>query len=665
MIRLILFLLLGACLLGLPPTARSAPPPIDSLQMRLTPMISAILADGNGDGTPDRLGDTLAVSGRVTASPAQLSHIRSNVATLQDDTDGIHARLPNGPPVSRGDSLIVRGRLLQERGLTEIDVVQYRIVPSPPRTPKPVPLTVATTVEDHYEGWLARTRGRVVDRRRTPKGRSLVLESPDGSSSARLSLFVADRHENRFRLDRFETGDVVEATGIVSQHENRYLIEPRDDGDLVQSGLAWEYLRIALIILGGLATVAVLWGVVLQGAVDRRTRQLKEAKRESERMRRLFESVFESAPVMIILLDEHDRFERVNDRFEDVLGWGEDELRTRGSAWPLLYPDDDDRCEILKFVTGAPQSPFESRPRTKEGDRVVTEWWRADLDGGRRLCLAMDVTERKARERELRRAKQQAEAARQEAEEANRLKSVFLANMSHEIRTPLTSIIGFAEAIGDETKDDATESAVQFAPRIKDSGHRLLNTLNAVLNLSNLEAGEMDLSSEPIDLAAELRSSARQFRQKADENDIDLRVEPPGQPVFSQADRGGVQIILRNLISNAIKYSETGGRVWARARTTADAAVLEVEDEGMGMDPDEVEDLFTAFRQASEGRGRTHEGAGIGLAVTKKAADAMGGTVAVETETGVGSRFVVQLPRTDKTTPTAPLQRRTDRGTRH
>jgi len=259
--QLILSLLLGACLLGAPSTARSAPPPpIDSLQMRLTPMISAILADGDGDGTPDRLGDTLAVSGRVTAAPAQLSHVRPSVATLQDDTDGIHVRLPDGPLVSRGDSLVVRGRLLQARGLTAIDVAQYRVVPSPPRTPVPVPLTVATTVEDHYEGWLARTRGRVVDKRRTSRGRSLVLESPDGSSSARLSLFVADRHGDRFRLDRFETGDVVEATGIVSQHGNRYLIEPRDDGDLVQSGLTWEYLRVALIILGGLATGAVIWG---------------------------------------------------------------------------------------------------------------------------------------------------------------------------------------------------------------------------------------------------------------------------------------------------------------------------------------------------------------------------------------------------------------------
>ncbi|WP_233992753.1 PAS domain-containing sensor histidine kinase [Salinibacter altiplanensis] len=617
-------------------------------------MISAVLADGEGNGRPDRLGDTLALSGRVTASHTQLAHVRPGVAALQDDTDGIHIRLPDDPPLHRGDSLLVRGRLVEEKGLTAIDVVQYRVVSTDSYTPEPVPLTVPTAAEEHYEGWLARTRGRVVAKRHTSAGKSLVLESPDGSSPAQLSLFVPQRHEDRVRIDRFETGDLLEATGIVGQHGDQYRIEPRDASDLVQSGLAWKYIRIALFVLGGLATVATMWGLVLQGAVDRRTRQLEAAKRQSDRMRKLFESVFESAPVMIILLDEHARFERVNDQFEEVLGWDEGELRARDDAWTLLYPDDEDRREALEFVAGPPTGRFESRPRTKGGDRIVTEWWRTDLDEGRRLCLAADVTERKAREQELRRAKQQAETARWEAEEANRLKSVFLANMSHEIRTPLTSIIGFAEAIGEEPRDDATERAVQFAHLIRDSGHRLLNTLNAVLNLSKLETGEVDFSAQPIDLASEIRSSARQFRRKANEDNIDLRVELPNQPVFTQADEGGVQIVLRNLLSNAIKYSQDGDRVWVRVRQATDAVVLEVEDEGIGMDPGKVEELFEAFRQASEGRGRTHEGTGIGLAVTKKAADAMGGTVAVETEKGVGSRFVVQLPRADEAEPQRP-----------
>jgi len=111
----------------------------------------------------------------------------------------------------------------------------------------------------------------------------------------------------------------------------------------------------------------VIWGVVLQGAVDRRTRQLKEAKRESERMRKLFESVFESAPVMIMLLDEDNRFERVNKQFETVLGWTEEELLARDDAWTLLYPDDTDRRETLAFVDGAPMDRLESRPKTRDG----------------------------------------------------------------------------------------------------------------------------------------------------------------------------------------------------------------------------------------------------------------------------------------------------------
>ncbi|MCS3662687.1 signal transduction histidine kinase [Salinibacter ruber] len=162
----------------------------------------------------------------------------------------------------------------------------------------------------------------------------------------------------------------------------------------------------------------------------------------------------------------------------------------------------------------------------------------------------------------------------------------------------------------------------------------------------------MDLSLEPVDLTQEARSSARQLLQKAEERGIDLHVDTPDRPVFSQADGGAIQIILRNLISNAIKYSAKGSRVWVRAyEDDTGAAVLEVEDEGMGMDPSEVEDLFEAFRQASEGRDRTHEGTGIGLAVTKKAADAMEGTVTVETEQGVGSRFSVQLPRAEGVEP--------------
>jgi len=267
------------------------------------------------------------------------------------------------------------------------------------------------------------------------------------------------------------------------------------------------------------------------------------------------------------------------------------------------------------------------------------------------------VLERLRRERALRVAKEGAEAARAEAEAARdearkaaRLKSAFLANMSHEIRTPLTSIIGFAEVLGTEISDlDAPVSGAleQKVQLIQEGGNRLLDTLEGVLNLSKLEAGQMELDRHPVDLAAQARRTAEELRPKADDEAIDLQVQAANPLPQAQADEGGVQIVIQNLLSNAIKYTEAGGDVWVRTYPDDEAVVLEVEDTGIGMEPERAEELFEPFRQASEGMGRQYEGSGVGLAVTRRAAEEMGGRVEVETEKGEGSRFVVRLPRAE------------------
>jgi signal transduction histidine kinase len=270
----------------------------------------------------------------------------------------------------------------------------------------------------------------------------------------------------------------------------------------------------------------------------------------------------------------------------------------------------------------------------------------AHPEGGLRVVgIGRDITERKEREQALRTAKEAAEAA-------NRAKSVFLANMSHEIRTPLTSILGFAEMIGKEVRNAEDRSAVdlstlqEFASLIEKSGGRLMNTLTGILNLSKLQAEEMDLSTEPVDLTDQAAQIAAELRPRAHEKGLRLCVKDEDDPVWAQADAEGVQIVLRNLVSNAIKYTEEG-RVQARARHENGAAVLEVEDTGIGMDPGAVEDLFKPFRQESEGMNREYEGTGLGLAVTHKAIQHMGGTIEVETEKGAGTCFTVRLPRTD------------------
>lgn len=116
---------------------------------------------------------------------------------------------------------------------------------------------------------------------------------------------------------------------------------------------------------------------------------------------------------------------------------------------------------------------------------------------------------------------------------------------------------------------------------------------------------------------------------------------------MGRADKGGVRIVLHNLVSNALKYTADGGRVVVRTQDRSDTVVLEVEDTGIGMNPEVVPELFDAFRQGSEGVGREYEGTGLGLAVTKRAVDQMHGTIDVETEPGEGTRFTVRLPRSE------------------
>lgn len=171
-----------------------------------------------------------------------------------------------------------------------------------------------------------------------------------------------------------------------------------------------------------------------------------------------------------------------------------------------------------------------------------------------------------------------------------------------------------------------------------------METLDSVLDLSKLEAGEMDLKLGAVDLVAEAEEMAEQFAPQAEKKGVDLSAPVGSDPVWARADDGGVRIALRNLISNAIKYTETGDQVWVRVRENETSAIVEVEDTGVGMDPTQVENLFQAFKQGSEGIAREYEGSGLGLTVTQRVLSEMDGSITVDTEEGKGSQFTVRLP---------------------
>jgi signal transduction histidine kinase len=171
------------------------------------------------------------------------------------------------------------------------------------------------------------------------------------------------------------------------------------------------------------------------------------------------------------------------------------------------------------------------------------------------------------------------------------------------------------------------------------------------MTLAKLEAGEMELGSDSVAPGGTLQQVADELKARAHEAAVDLEVVLCDPAIRVQASAEGMEIVLRHLVTNAIKFTEAGGTVWMRVRTEDDAAVIEVEDTGIGIKPDVVPTLFEPFRQASEGLRREYEGTGVGLAVVQRAVDQMGGSIQVETAPGEGACFAVRLPRAGQAVP--------------
>ena len=250
-----------------------------------------------------------------------------------------------------------------------------------------------------------------------------------------------------------------------------------------------------------------------------------------------------------------------------------------------------------------------------------------------------DVTERKRAEVALVQAKDQ-------AEEVARMKSAFLANMSHEIRTPLTGILGFADVLADEVDDEHRE----FVQLIERSGKRLLETLNSVLDLARLEADQMEIDLHAIDVGAFVHDAVRLLGPLAEEKGLTLEtvVETPG--ARARVDSGGLNRILNNLVGNAIKFTGEG-RITVRVSADERHLTLAVEDTGVGIDEGFLPHLFEEFKQESTGIGRSHEGSGLGLTITRRLVEMMHGTITVTSAKGGGSTFTITFPRADGATP--------------
>lgn len=240
-------------------------------------------------------------------------------------------------------------------------------------------------------------------------------------------------------------------------------------------------------------------------------------------------------------------------------------------------------------------------------------------------------------------------SARDNAEEMVRLKTAFLTNMSHEIRTPLTGIIGFAQILGEEIDSEHGE----FANLIENSGRRLLDTINSVLDLARLESNRMQMTLEPINIVDEAKRSVQLLTPLADKKGLTLSYEGSLNEVWLELDSAGLDRIFNNLIGNAIKFTSEGG-ITVSVQQSPEKVELIVADTGIGMSKEFLPLLFEEFRQESSGADRSHEGSGMGLSITRKLVEIMGGTVEVDSEKGVGTTFTVVFPVNKPTVSMAP-----------
>ena len=272
----------------------------------------------------------------------------------------------------------------------------------------------------------------------------------------------------------------------------------------------------------------------------------------------------------------------------------------------------------------------------------------AFVANGRKVIMALcrDISHREEQQQRLREANERLAVARDEAIRSNRAKSVFLANMSHELRTPLNAVIGYSEMLMDEMRAEGGDGHIPDLERIRTAGEQLLSIINAVLDLSKIEAGKMDLHVERFDvpqLLENIEDTVRPLAAKRD-NALDISAD---RGLYLRSDITKCRQILFNLLSNACKFTSSGrisASAWSTEYQGGDAVGFTVTDTGIGMSEDELDKVFGAFAQADPSTTREYGGTGLGLAISRHFAHTLGGEISVVSEPGEGTSFEVILP---------------------
>jgi len=397
-------------------------------------------------------------------------------------------------------------------------------------------------------------------------------------------------------------------------------------------------------------------------AQNRESSGLPAAAQQQSSLENRFRRLLAAAPDAILEVNPEGNITLFNATAEHMFGYGQGELL--GLSVERLVP------AAKRGGHAEHRASYAAHPKMRPmGTGIVLEGQRKDgsifpveislsphwIDGSMHVIASVrDVTERKLVEDRIRNLREQytaelaaknelLEARNLEIEQANRMKDEFLASMSHELRTPLHTIIGFSELLGEQLEGPLNEKQHRFVGHILHDALHLLELINEILDISKIESGRLELKRESFDFGLCVEDVLTGIRQQAASKNIVLANEIRSQHMLN-ADRVRIKEILYNLLSNALKFSLEGGRVWVEGTRSGDFLHVAVCDTGIGIAEGELSSIFDKFYQVKDVKGAGREGTGLGLAITKRLVESHGGTISVESRPGHGSRFKLTLP---------------------
>jgi PAS domain S-box-containing protein len=404
------------------------------------------------------------------------------------------------------------------------------------------------------------------------------------------------------------------------------------------------------------------------------SRDITARKKTEERLaesERKYRELVEHANSIILRWTSDGQITFLNEFGQRFFGYSAEEILGRHVTGTIVPPTETsgrDLKQLMEQICADPKA-FEhnvNENMRRNGDRVWISWTNRimpDVPGhvAEILSVGTDITERRRAEEQIRQlhedlqrhaaelerrvAERTAElaVARDHAEESDRLKSAFLATMSHELRTPLNSIIGFTGILLMGLVGPLADEQQKQLNMVQESARHLLELINDVLDISKIEAGQIELARDPFDMRKTIQKSLEKIAPLAEKKG--LAVTALIAPLVGQivGDRRRTEQILINLLSNAVKFTERG-EVRIESQVEDGWLVTRVMDTGIGIRPKDLDTLFKPFRQVDTGTTRQYEGTGLGLSICKRLVESMGGRIQVESEWGKGSRFAFSLP---------------------